>query len=45
MYWEKTLANDVTECGLISKILQTAHLTQLQKNNLIKNKKWAEDIS
>ena len=32
MYWEKIIANDVTEYGLISKILQTAHITQLQKN-------------
>ena len=39
MEWEKILANDVTECGLISKILQTAHITQLQKTTTTTTKK------
>ena len=35
--WEKIIANETTDKGLISKI-QAAHTTQCQKNNPIK--KW-----
>ena len=43
--WEKILANDATDKGLLSKIywIQTAHVTQNQKNKPIK--KWAEDLN
>ena len=30
--WEKIIANEVTDKGLISKIYKTAHTTQYQKN-------------
>ena len=43
--WEKILANDATDKGLISKIyqIQTAHVTQNKKNKPIK--KWAEHLN
>ena len=40
MEWEKIFANDVTNKGLISKIIQIAHIIQCHKktqNNPIKN--------
>ena len=30
--WEKIIANETTDKGLISKIIQTTHSTQYQKN-------------
>ena len=41
--WEKIIANETTDKGLISKIYQqVAHAAQYQKSNPIK--KWAEDL-
>ena len=40
--WEKIIANETTDKGLISKI-QAAHTTQCQKNNPIK--KWGKDLN
>ena len=30
--WEKIIANETTDKGLISKVIQAAHTTQYQKN-------------
>ena len=37
---EKIFANYMTDKGLTSKVHKTAHITQYQMNNLIKN--WTE---
>ena len=49
--WEKTIANETTDKGLISKInwinwinFQAAHTTQYQKNKQ-PNQKWAKDLN
>ena len=34
--WEKIIANETTDKGLISKTIQAAHKIQCQKNNPIK---------
>ena len=42
--WEKIIANETTDKGLISKInFQAAYTTQCQKNKQ-PIKKWAKDI-
>jgi len=41
--WEKIIANETTDKGLISKTIQAAHTTQNQKNNPIK--KWGKDLN
>ena len=43
MEWEKIVANNASNTGLISKITQTTYITQQQKNNPIE--KWAKDLS
>ena len=42
--WEKIIANETTDKGLISKInFQAAYTTQCQKNNPMK--KWGKDLN
>ena len=36
--WEKIIANEITDKGFISKIIQAAHTTQDQKNKQPKSK-------
>ena len=44
--WEKIFANKETDMGLISKIIQTAHTAQYQKNKQPNQKmEWVEDLN
>ena len=36
--WEKIIANETTDKGLVSKIYKAVHTTQYQKNNQVNKK-------